>query len=162
MSGGPGEVKAGGIDPHSGAIDIEGFAERIGPALSLKAFLRITGTKAARDGGPASSHALGVHRIGGRRCHVLVQYWGDEREMVDLCLDVSELPPGAADDVQALHAAHRAWLRELLGPPSHPSSVGNDTHALAMGGIGACYDPRNDSASIVARYRWQGVAWVPG
>jgi hypothetical protein len=31
-----------------------------------------------------------------------------------------------------------------------------------MGGIGACYDPRNDSASIVARYRWQGVAWVPG
>jgi hypothetical protein len=152
----------GGIDPRTGAIGIEGFAEPIGPALSLKAFLRMTGMKDARASGPGSGYYLGVRGIGGRRCHVLVQYWGDMLEMVDLSLDGSELPPGAADDMQALHAAHRAWLRELMGPPSHPSSVGNDTHALTIGGIGACYDPRSDSASIVARYRWQGVAWVPG
>ncbi len=154
--------KDGGIDAHTGAIIVEGIAEPIGPTTSLRAFLRASGMQATRSGGPASSYSLGPRCIGGKRCHVLVQYWGDVLEVIDICLDESELPPDARDDVQQLHTAQRGWLRDLLGPPTHPSGVGNDTHALAMGGIGSCYDPRNDSASIVARYRWQGIAWVPG
>ncbi len=149
-----------GMDRESGAIHVDGLGVPITADLTLKDFLRASGMQDARGSAPGSGYYLGVRSIASRRCHVTLQFNGTSIETVDVCLDSAELPPGDAEDVQKLHAAHRAWMRELLGQPQHASSVGNDSYTFPMGGIGANYDPRSDSATITARYRWMGKPWA--
>lgn len=161
MSGNAGAVERG-IDGRAGTIHVEGLAVTIGADLTLKDFLRASGMQDARNSGPGSGYYLGARRIAGRRCHITLQFHGTAIETVEFCLDSQELPPGDADDLQKLHAAHRTWLRELLGAPHHACEVGNDSYAFPMGSIGASFDPRSDSATIFARYRWMGRPWVQG
>jgi hypothetical protein len=155
------------IDTKTGNITIEGLAEPIGAHTKLKRFLELAGFEKSTGGSsPMSSYALGVRRIADRRFYVLVAFHGDVLETIEFALDGSEVavPVGTSETDAELvrHDLQKRWLRSLLGPPTHPSSVGNDSHSLPMGGIGSCYDPRNFSSSIVARYRWLGKPWTQG
>lgn len=153
------------IDRKSGTIAIEGLVEPIGPHTKLGRFLDLSGMEKPRGGSsPMSSYALGVRRIADRRFYVVVSFFGDDLETIEFALDASEVatPPGMSETEAELfrHELQKKWLCSQLGPPTHPCSVGNDSHALPMGGIGSCYDPRNYSSSIVARFRWMGKPWM--
>mgnify|MGYP003394846080 CR=1 FL=1 len=152
------------IDPKSGAMMIEGLAEAIGPKTSLKRFLELSGLpKPDSSPSPMSNFWLGQRRAGGRLCEVRVQYCGNDVEMIEFPLapaEVAALNKSSETDAEMCrHDLQRQWLISILGPPTHPSSVGNDTHAFTMGGVGSCYDPRNDLTTIIARYRWLGKPW---
>lgn len=155
------------IDMKTGNITIEGLAEPIGAQTKLKRFLELAGFEKSTGGSsPMSTYALGVRRIADRRCYVVVSFWGHDLETIEFALDVSEcrVPDDATETDAALirHEAQRDWLKKILGPPTHPSDVGNDGYAFPMGSIGSCYSPRDDSSSILARYRWLGKPWAQG
>lgn len=127
------------FEVHTGRLWLAELPIVLGPELCPTAVLRHA-PRAAILAGTALIR-LGRHRLDEHYAQIDLEFFGAGLDAIHLGFDL-------AGDESARHQAHRAWVERHGGVIRRP-----------WGRIGAEWDPKTETSSIVIRYRFQGQPW---
>jgi len=102
---------------------------------------------------PYHSYSLGAQQISGQSFFVVLYFYGQQLESIDMAHGAGEFGTSWDDwsEERELRRKqwHDDWLREQTGQASH---------VYEWGKVHSSYDPRSGGSSIIIRYSWQGQA----
>jgi hypothetical protein len=143
------------IDSRSGEVLIESIPVRLGPAFTRDALSSLPiSCQSQVVNEPYHSYSLGRHRIGGEPFLVMLYFYGQKLESIELANSSEEFGTSWDDWSEAKQLkrkqAHDAWLI---------AQTNRASHRYDWGEIASGHDPKSGESSITIRYSWQGEPW---
>jgi len=143
------------LDKSIGELYIESIPVKLGPRFTRRA---LSSTPVAAQSQvvnePYHSYSLGEQRIASQPFFVVLYFYGQQLESINLAHSAEEFGTSWDDWSEEgelrRKQRHDDWLR---------GQTGHASHVYEWGEVGSDYDPRSGSSSITIRYSWQGQAW---
>lgn len=143
------------LDKSTGELSLESMPVKLGPRFTRRDLSSPPVAAASQVvNEPYHSYSLGEQRIAGQPFFVVLYFYGQKLESIDLTHPAKEFSmswEGWSEEGEMRRKQwHDEWLR---GQTGHASRV------YEWGEVGSGYDPRSGGSSITIRYSWQGQAW---
>jgi hypothetical protein len=142
------------LDKSTGELYIESIPVKLGPSFTRDAFSStpvVAQPRASNE--PYHSYSLGKQRIAGQPFFVVLYFYGQQLESINLAHSAEEFGASWDDWSEGDELRRKQWHDDwLLGQTGHTS------HVYEWGEVGSDYDPRSGGSSIVIRYSRQGQA----
>jgi hypothetical protein len=143
------------IDSRSGELLIESIPVKLGPTFTRDELSSLPIAFESRVvNEPYHSYSLGRHPIGGEPFFVVLDFYGQKLESIELANSSEEFGMSWKDWSEEKQLkrkeAHDAWLI---------AQTNRASHRYGWGAIASAYDPKSGGSSITIRYSWQGEPW---
>lgn len=145
------------LDAATGELHVESIPLTLGPRF-IRGELSAAPVQATSQvvNEPHHSYSLGEQQISGQIFLLVLYFFGEKLESIDLAHPGKEFGAswvdGSEEGERRRKAWHDRWLREQTGRVSHN---------YTWGAIHSEYDPRSGGSSITIRYSWRGQPWPP-
>lgn len=143
------------LNTATGELHLESVPLTLGPRFTRRDLLAVP--VEATDqvvNEPHHSYSLGEQRISGESFFVVLYFFGQKLEAIDLAHPGAEFGTSweewSEEGEQRRKAWHDQWLRGQTGYASHD---------YPWGAVHSAYDPRSGGSSIMIRYSWNGEPW---
>jgi hypothetical protein len=143
------------LDKSTGEIYIESIPVKLGPRFTRRD-LACTQVAAQPQvvNEPYHSFSLGEQQIAAQPFFVVLYFYGQQLESIDLAYSAEEFGTSWDDWSEEGELRRKQWHDDWLR-----RQTGYASHVYGWGEISSAYDPRSGGSSIIIRYSWQGQAW---
>ena len=143
------------IDINTGEVLIESVPVTLGPKFMRRQLSALpVNCQPQIINGPHHSCTLGQQAVFGEVFFVVLYFYGQQLESIDLANASQEFGTSwndwSEEKEMKRKEAHDRWLI---------SQTGADARDYDWGSIYSDYDPRSSGSSIVIRYSWRGQPW---
>ena len=143
------------INRSTGEVLIESIPATLGPKFTRRDLFSLPlKSQSQVVNEPYHSYSIGRHEIAGLDFYVVLYFYGQELEFIDMAHPAAQFGTSWDDWSEEKELkrkeVHDRWLIEQTGYASH---------VYEWGEIGSDYDPRSGGSSIIIRYSWQGQPW---
>lgn len=142
------------LDKGNGELFIESIPVTLGPYFTRRDLSSLPfAAESQVVNEPYHSYSLGAQRIAERSFFVVLYFYGQQLESIDLAHGAPEFGT-SGDWSEEGELKRKQWHDDWLR-----GQTGHASHVYKWGEVGSNYDPRSGGSSIIIRYSWQGEAW---